>query len=254
VRALYAFCRVTDDLVDGGTHNPLEELEAWRKESLAAQPHPDHPVALAWGDTLRQYRIPVQYAHQLIDGVAKDIETSRYQSFDQLAEYAYGVASTVGLMAMHIVGFEGPEAIPYAVKLGVALQLTNILRDVGEDWANGRLYLPQQDLAAFDLSETDIAAGCRDQRWQAFLQYQIERNRALYREAMPGIALLHLDGRFAIAAAAELYAAILQDIEANRGNVFTRRAYVTSWGKLRRLPAIWWRARTMAHPSPDGCG
>jgi len=224
----------------------LAELEAWRQKSLAGHPPPTDPVALAWGDTLRRYNIPVQYAHQLIDGVARDIETTRYQTFDQLAEYAYGVASTVGLMAMHIVGFTGPEAVPYAVKLGVALQLTNILRDVGEDWANGRLYLPHEDLVAFGLSEEDVAAGHLDRRWQAFLRYQIDRNRRLYREAIPGIALLHPDGRFAIAAAADLYAAILQDIEASNGNVFARRAHVTGWGKLRRLPAIWWRTKAMS--------
>lgn len=245
VRALYAFCRVTDDLVDRGTRNVLTDLEAWRQKSLSADPPTDDPIALAWGDTLRRYNIPLQYAHQLIDGVAKDIETARYETFDQLAEYAYGVASTVGLMAMYIVGFAGTEAVPYAVKLGVALQLTNILRDVGEDWTNGRLYLPRQDLAAFGLDETDIASGHLDERWQIFLRYQIDRNRRLYREAMPGIALLHPNGRFAIAAAAELYAAILEDIETSKGNVFDRRAFVSRWGKLRRLPAIWWRTQSM---------
>jgi phytoene synthase len=243
VRALYAFCRVTDDLVDRASGDPLCSLERWRQRVLGGHPPADDLVALAWADARARYRIPARYAHQLIDGVARDVRVTRYATFDELAEYAYGVASTVGLMSMHIVGFEGPEAIPYAVKLGVALQLTNILRDVREDWDNGRLYLPQEDLAAFGLGEADVAAGRVDDRWRALMRFQIERNRRLYAEAMPGIAMLHADGRLAIAAAAELYRAILEDIEAHDGDVFTRRAHVSRWGKLRRLPGIWWRAR-----------
>jgi phytoene synthase len=243
VRALYAFCRVSDDLVDLADGDPVPRLEAWRACSLS--PHPDtaDPVSLAWADARARYCIPARYAHQLIDGVAKDIRVRRYNTFGDLAEYAYGVASTVGLMSMHIIGFQGPEAIPYAVKLGVALQLTNILRDVGEDWRNGRLYLPSDELSSFGLSENDIAAGRMDERWLAFMRFQIDRNRRLYREAIPGIAMLHPDGRFAIAAAAELYRAILDDIEAHSGDVFGRRAHVTRRNKLRRLPGIWWRAQ-----------
>ena len=146
---------------------------------------------------------------------------------------------------MYIIGFSGVEAIPFALKLGVALQLTNILRDVGEDWRAGRLYLPQEDLGRFGLSEGDIEAGTVDDRWRAFMRFQIARTRQLYEEAWPGIALLHADGRFAIGAAAELYRAILSDIEANDYDVFSRRAHITAWGKLKRLPAIWWRSKKL---------
>jgi len=177
----------------------------------------------------------------LLDGVARDIVATRYTTFAELAEYAYGVASTVGLMAMHITGFSGLEAVPYAVKLGIALQLTNILRDVREDWDKGRLYLPLEEIAAFNLSESDIASRRVDERWRAFLRYQIARNRRLYAEALPGLDTLHHDGRLAIAAAAELYRAILEDIESHGGDVFSRRAHLGAWGKLRRLPGIWWR-------------
>ena len=156
-----------------------------------------------------------------------------------IRDSCYGVASTVGLMAMHIVGFEDTRAIPFAVKLGVALQLTNILRDVGEDWRAGRLYLPQEELAEFGLSEADIAAGQIDDRWRAFMRFQIERTRELFLEAMPGIALLDPDGRFAIAASAELYRSILEDIELHDYDVFSRRAHINTWGKVRRLPGIW---------------
>lgn len=213
-RALYAFCRVSDDLVDvsdlpmnseWGTSPRLARLQAWRRRALTDDPSEDDAVALAWADARAHYRIPVEYAAQLIDGVARDVETTRYATFADLTEYAYGVASTVGLMAMHIVGFRGEEAIPYAVKLGVALQLTNVLRDVGEDWRNGRLYLPLDELDAFGLSEADVARGVEgdlDRRWREMMRFQIARTRRLYAEALPGVALLHPDGRFAIAVAA----------------------------------------------------
>lgn len=243
VRALYAFCRVSDDLVDGGQPEPMAKLLAWQERSLSTHPPEDDLVALAWADTRARYRIPRRYAEQLIEGVGRDLEQVRYESFEELSAYCYGVASTVGLMAMHIIGFEGREAIPYALKLGVALQLTNILRDISEDWQAGRVYLPQQELKEFGLDEQDLARGKIDTRWQAFMRFQIERNRKLYQEAAPGIGLLERDGRFAIAAAADLYQAILDDIEAHQGDVFTRRAHITKWGKIRKLPGIWWRWR-----------
>jgi phytoene synthase len=253
MRALYAFCRVTDDIVDCDIVDcdivdcddcdAEHELARWRQQSLALNPPQTDRVAVAWADARTRYRIPVRYAEQLIDGVARDLTQQRYQTFDELAAYAYGVASTVGLMSMHIIGFSGPDAIPYAIKLGVALQLTNILRDVAEDWRAGRVYLPADELAAFDLSEADLAAGRVDDRWRAFMRFQIERNRRLYAEAWPGIALLNRDGRFAVAAAAALYRAILDDIEAHDYDTFSRRAHVSGPRKLSQLPAIWWHTR-----------
>ncbi|MEO8392138.1 MAG: squalene/phytoene synthase family protein, partial [Chloroflexota bacterium] len=136
-------------------------------------------------------------------------------------------------------------ALPYAVKLGVALQMTNILRDVGEDWQAGRLYLPQEELAAFHLTEADIGRGQSGARWRDFMRFQIERTRRLYDEAEPGIAMLNPDGRFAISAAADLYRAILTDIEAHDYDVFSRRAHIGAVGKLARLPRIWRKSRTV---------
>jgi phytoene synthase len=258
-RALYAFCRRADDLVDRPAVDPrdrptadardrptadaLAALEGWRAAALSSRPRHDDPVALAWADTRARYRIPSCYPHQLFEGVSRDLQQTRYATFDELAEYAYGVASTVGLMTAHIIGFAGPPAIPYAVKLGVALQITNILRDIGEDWRAGRLYLPQDELVSFGLCEGDIAAGRVDDRWRAFMRFQIARNRALYDDAWPGIALLNRDGRFAIAAAAVMYRGILDDIEAHDMDVFSRRAHLGAWGKLRRLPAAWREVR-----------
>jgi 15-cis-phytoene synthase len=246
VRALYAFCRVSDDIVDRSlTVDPLPALNAWRSRSLSPHPSDEDLVSLAWADTRLKYGIPLRYAEQLLDGVASDLTRCRYQSFDELAEYAYRVASTVGLMSMHIVGYSGSEAIPYAIKLGVALQVTNILRDVGEDWRNGHLYLPQEDLQAFGLSEKDIAAGVVTPRWRKFMRFQIQRLRRIYAESWPGIGMLAGDGRFAIAAASGLYEAILDDIEKADYDVFSRRAHINALGKLRRLPGIWLKTQTL---------
>lgn len=254
-RALYAFCRVTDDIVDERANANAQDraltrvaLEEWRRLSLSPHSNVKDPVVVAWTDTRARYHIPQTYAEQLIAGVAQDLDCYRYRTFEDLSAYCYSVASTVGLMSMCIIGFDGRAAIPYAVKLGVALQMTNILRDVGEDWRSGRLYLPEEELDAYGLSGEDIAAGRVDERWRAFMRFQIERNRQIYAEAWPGIALLDPDGRFSIAAAADLYRGILDDIEAHDFNVFNRRSYVNTWGKLSRLPGIWWRSRTVKAP------
>jgi phytoene synthase len=241
VRALYAFCRVTDDIVDCSGCNAPQALSEWRHSALAAEPPIDQLVASAWADARQRYHIPQRLAEQLIDGVARDLDQTRYATFAELTEYAYGVASTVGLMSMCIIGYHSAAAISYAIKLGVALQLTNILRDVGEDWRSGRLYLPADELAAFDLSEADVARGQVDDRWRALMRFQIERNRRLYAEAWPGIQLLNADGRFAIAAAGDLYRRILDDIEDHDYDVFTRRARVSSPRKALGLLKLWWR-------------
>jgi len=132
------------------------------------------------------------------------------------------------------------------------LQMTNILRDVAEDWDNGRCYLPQDELAAFGLTEADIANKRNGRRWQEFMQFQIARTRQLYAEALPGIAHLSSKGRFSVAAAAELYQGILDDIEAHDYDVFNRRAHISKTEKLKRLPGIWWRARWNRYGKSEG--
>jgi phytoene synthase len=243
MRALYAFCRLSDDMVDCPVEDSDVSLAAWHRTVLSPTPPRDDLVAIAWADTRVRYQIPLRYAEQLIDGVGRDLRQQRYSTFEDVARYAYGVASTVGLMSMHIIGCAGEQAIPYAIKLGIALQMTNILRDVEEDRRASRVYLPMSELRAFGLTEADLNRGQVDGRWRAFLRFQIERNRRLYAEARPGIAMLSSDGRFAVAVASDLYRAILDDIEAHDYDVFHRRAHVSAWGKLRRLPGIWWRTR-----------
>jgi len=244
IRALYAFCRTVDDIVDAPSGAAREaSLEEWRHISQAALAPDGNPIAAAWTDAMRRYHIPRRYALQLIEGVARDLMEARYETFDDLSTYCYGVASTVGLMAMHVVGFRSNDAVPYAIKLGVALQMTNILRDVGEDLRSGRVYLPQSELRVYGIRPEELAAGRVTERWRDFMRFQIDRARRLYAEAWPGIRLLHPDGQMAIAAAAALYRRILAVIERNDYDVFTRRASVGAFEKMVLLPPLFVRVR-----------
>lgn len=246
VRALYASCRTVDDIVDESSDDEREsQLDYWRGMVESAS-YADHDlVAAAWADTLTRYHIPRHYALQLIDGVARDLSQSRYQTFEELATYCYGVASTVGLMSMYIVGFQSNEAVPYAIKLGVALQMTNILRDVGEDYRNGRLYLPREELLYYGIHESDIAKGQLTDNWRQFMKFQIDRTRQLYAESWSGVKMLEREGQLAIGAASVFYQGILDDIEKNDYNVFTRRASLNALGKVSRIPRLWWQIKSL---------
>lgn len=250
-RALYAFCRLSDNLVDdagpAGHEERLLRLQAWRVAMRRPPEAQDHPVLLAWAHSRRRYGIPIRYSEELLDGMRMDLEQCRYQTFEELWRYCYCVASTVGLNTMHIVGFaDRPETFQRAEELGVALQLTNILRDVGEDWQRGRVYLPQEDLARFGYSEHDLARGAVNDAYRALMRFEIRRADALYQFAWPGIALLHADGRLAIAAAAASYRGILRKIALNDYDNHTRRASLTLREKLVLLPQLWWQVRRLA--------
>ncbi|GAB1420166.1 phytoene/squalene synthase family protein [Anaerolineales bacterium] len=245
VHALYAFCRSTDDLIDKweGKGDPHQALNDWRLRLHKGAEAFYDPIPMAWAHVQRNFELPHGYADQLIQGIETDLSKTRYKTFSELTEYCYAVASTVGLIVMHIIGFENEDALHDAIKLGVALQLTNILRDVGEDWRNGRIYLPLDELHSFGLSESDIEKGIVNDKWRRFMQFQIKRARQLYEESQAGIALLNRDGRFAIAAASCLYREILTEIENLDYDVFNHRAHVSTYGKIKRLPALWWQHR-----------
>ena len=246
VRALYAFCRTVDDIVDESVDGTSEsQLDYWRG-MIEHGSFLDHDlVAAAWADTLARYHIPRHYALQLIDGVNRDLTQSRYQTFEELTTYCYSVASTVGLMSMHIVGFESNQAIPYAIKLGVALQMTNILRDVGEDYRNGRLYLPREELAFYRIREEDIAQGLVTDQWREFMKFQIERTRQLYEESWAGVKMLEREGQLAIGAASVFYQGILDEIEKNDYDVFNQRASLSALSKIGKIPALWLKIKTL---------
>jgi phytoene synthase len=246
VRALYAFCRTVDDIVDEAYVDEREaHLDYWRGVVQSASFSDADLVAAAWTDTLARYHIPRHYALQLIDGVHRDMTQTRYQTFEELATYCYGVASTVGLMSMYIVGFSSNDAVPHAIKLGVALQMTNIIRDVGEDLRNGRVYLPREELALYGIRESDMAAGRVTDAWRLFMKFQIERTRQLYEEAWPGVKMLEREGQLAIGAAAVFYRGILDAIEATEYDNFNNRASLSTWEKLSRIPSLWWKVKTL---------
>jgi phytoene synthase len=246
VRALYAFCRTVDDIVDEASDSEQEcQLDYWRGMVGTGLFSEDDLVAAAWADTLVRYHIPRHYALQLIDGVARDLSQMRYRTFDELATYCYGVASTVGLMSMYIVGFNQSDAVPYAIKLGVALQMTNILRDVGADYRNGRLYLPREELVFYGIQESDIAEGRITDPWRQFMKFQIERTRQLYEESWAGVKMLEREGQLAIGAASIFYQGILDEIEWNDYNVFTQRASLSTLEKVSRIPSLWLKIKSL---------
>ncbi|NRB07481.1 MAG: phytoene synthase [Richelia sp.] len=259
--AIYAWCRRTDELVDGpgADITTPETLERWEKhlESIFAEQAEDNfDVALV--DTLQRFPIDIQPFRDMIAGQRMDLYCNRYQTFDELYLYCYRVAGTVGLMSTSVMGLDlrlntspwNRKANPYlpteeANALGIASQMTNILRDVGEDARRGRIYLPLDDLAQFDYTEQDLLQGVNDERWRNLMRFQIARTRKFYNQAEKGISYLSADARLPVWAALMHYSRILNSIERNNYDVFNQRAYVPQWQKLRSLPIAWLRSQVL---------
>lgn len=254
---LYGFVRVPDELVDNpedGAGDELSQrcnLEAWREqfEQALAGGEVEHPAMRAFIDTLERHSIPPSYPRAFLDSMQMDVSVRSYQTFDDLCRYTHGSASVIGLMICSIVGLTDPAALPYASDLGLAMQLTNFLRDIGEDYGErGRIYLPLEDLDRFAYSEADLAAGLVDERFRALMQFEIARNREIYRRAELGIPYLPDYAQFPIRLAGRLYAAILERIEANDFDVFSRRARTSKAYKLRTAAGLWAAARVHSAP------
>jgi len=249
--AVYWFCRYTDDLVDEcpSIEEGRRQLEAWAEQLTLAQHSGaiDHPVLAVFLDTARRYQIPMQYPFELIEGMRMDLNQTRYETFEELRVFCYRVASVVGLMMCWVIGFENPEdrdkATPYAIDLGIALQLTNILRDVGEDLGRNRIYIPREDMVRFNYSEEDLRAHRRTPEFEALMKFQANRARSYYEKGNAGIALLHQRGRFAVKIASDVYREILVRIEASNFNVFTHRTVVPATRKY------WLTARNLSGPA-----
>ncbi len=238
IRALYAFGRMSDDIVDHPDSDPAYALAEWVRKVQSPRAPANDPILLAWNDTCARYEIDGALVNELLAGFAMDLTITRYQTFADLWLYCYRVASVVGLLSMGVIG-AAPGATSYAIKLGVALQMTNIIRDVGEDARRGRIYLPQEDLRAFGLSDDDILSGVYDDQFRALMQFQLARAHRLYDESWPGIALLPYDSRLAVGAAARVYRGILDKVAANKYDVHTKRAFLTLREKFLMLPRIW---------------
>jgi phytoene synthase len=244
--AVYWFCRHTDDLVDEAPDPATgsRQIEEWAMEVERAllQREARHPVLIAFLDAVERHGIPHDYPMELIEGMRMDARGTRYATFAELRVFCYRVASVVGLMMSHVIGFEEP-ALDYATDLGIAMQLTNILRDIREDWELRRVYLPSEEMARFGYSMEDLAARRKNDALRALLQFQVARARDYYTRALPGIALLRPEGRFAVQVAADVYREILTCIERSDYDVFGPRAVVPARTKY------WLTARSMAVPA-----
>jgi 15-cis-phytoene synthase len=238
VHALYAFMRYADEIVDTPHDLPLdsqlavlEDFEEETKAAISGEEVPN-PVLRAYADTVRTCGIDPATIAAFFESMKMDTRDFRYPTYEDLEVYTYGSAAVVGLMMCRVVGVADGKADPHAGALGVAMQLSNFLRDVGEDWRRGRVYLPLEDLARFGYTERDLASGLVDERFVDLMRFEIGRARKLYEIADEGIAYIPRGRRFPVVVARELYAAILDRIEAQGYDVFSRRAQVSRPGKV----------------------
>ncbi|ONK74473.1 uncharacterized protein A4U43_C03F6640 [Asparagus officinalis] len=255
VWAIYVWCRRTDELVDGPNASQITPiaLHRWEKrldDLYEGRPYDMYDAALS--DTVLRFPIDIQPFRDMIEGMRLDLKKSRYKTFDELYLYCYYVAGTVGLMSVPVMGISpdskaSTESVyNSSLALGIANQLTNILRDVGEDAQRGRIYLPLDELALAGLSERDIFQGKVTDKWRTFMKGQIKRARLFFDEAEKGIAELNSASRWPVLASLLLYRQILDAIEANDYNNFTKRAYVGKAKKLVSLPVAY--ARSLSGP------
>jgi 15-cis-phytoene synthase len=258
VHALYGFARLADEIVDnavapGDPAQALDTLEKALNEAFAGLP-PAHPVLLALMDTVRRHDIAESLFDEFLASMRMDLAVTDYATFADLAEYTRGSAGVIGLQMLPVLGTVGPreEAAPYAAALGEAFQLTNFLRDIGEDLDRGRLYLPADELAAFgvdrELLERAHATGRTDRRIRRALAHLVSYTRAVYRRAEPGIALLRKESRPCIGTAARLYRHILDEIVAADYDVLGRRVVVPTHRRLRLAAPGLARAAVAALP------
>lgn len=231
--AVYAFMRYCDDLSDDeGVADRVAGITRWEEDLHAALAGktPDHPLWPAFADTAGRYGIPHKYFHQMIEGVRSDLAPRDFQTFDQLYDYCYHVASVVGLTVIHIFGFDSPEAPKLAEKCGVAFQLTNIIRDVREDALLGRVYLPAEDLAKFKVPTADLREQTTSPALRSLLEFEANRARAYYRESRPLIEMVQ--SRASLSALIAIYSSLLDRIEDSGFDVMSRRIRVPGWKKL----------------------
>jgi len=244
--ALYSFLRITDDIADGpGTATDRQgPLDDWRHAlDQALHGRYRHPLHPAFHHTVQTYGIPREYLEAAIDGVSMDLSPVAYRTFADLYHYCYRVASVVGLSCIHIWGYSDPMAKEHAEKAGIAFQLTNILRDLGEDAGRDRIYLPAEELDRFDYRAGRLADGERDERFRALMGFQVARARRYYDEGQQLLPLLAPPGQAVFQVMVRTYRGLLDEIERRDYDVFSQRVSLSKWHKfglmLQALPVRW---------------
>ena len=237
--AIYAFMRYCDDLSDAeGVIDRPAAIARWQADlesalaGGASQQLPDNPLWPAFSDTVARYRIPHAYFRAMIRGVSSDLEPRHIQTFQELYDYCYHVASVVGLTIIHIFGFEDPQALQLAERCGVAFQLTNILRDVREDAEHGRVYLPAEDLERFGVKTAELAGPALSPAVRSLLAFEADRARAYYQEAAPLMDMIDSGSRASLRALIGIYSRLLERISDSGYEVLRERVRVPAWEKL----------------------
>jgi phytoene synthase len=254
IYAAYAFCRQCDDAVDnqGSPESRLRALHQAQRRLLDCYAgEPGDPVTLALHHASTRYQIPRAYFESLLEGMAMDVQRSRYQTFQELHGYCYRAASVIGLICIEIFGYRRPQARTFAVDLGLAMQLTNILRDVKEDAERGRLYLPQQELRDFGVSEDDLLAGHLTDGVRALLRYQVRRARKYFASGTRLLPLLPPRSRICTAVLQGIYSEILERIEAANYDVFRKRIALSTREKTQLMAWHW--CRGLANEAVTSC-
>jgi phytoene synthase len=233
--ACYAFFRISDDLSDDeAIANKDQRLEHW-KALVRQSPEnaTQHPILPAFYDSIARYEIPHHYFEELLEGTTSDLTVTRYPTFEDTYRYCYQVASTVGLVCLHVFGFDhSPEALAQAEARGIAFQLTNILRDVAEDGQRGRIYLPVEDLNRFGVSVEEFLSGQPCPRLEALLAFQIERAKGYYDASSTLSQRVEKESRASLEAMTEIYRALLSKVESMGTRVFQERAKLSKLEKL----------------------
>ena len=240
--ALYSFCRYVDNIADTGGDARAARVQLDVTRNLLDHIYESDQQLHRWSafqETVRRNEIPKRYFLDLVDGVEMDLTAFSCSTYADLQKYCYRVASVVGLMMTRVFQPDNDEALQYAEHLGTAMQLTNILRDIGEDYRMHRVYLPNDDMRDWGIGEEDLHKGEVTPAFRRFIQFQIARAREFYTKAKPGIALLPNDGsRYCVHVMSVLYSRILNAIEANEYDVFTRRAHVPLPEKIRLAASV----------------
>jgi 15-cis-phytoene synthase len=245
---LYAFMRRTDDLADDVTKSIDErraELAAWRTRLARAVAGDvvDDPILPAVGELVSRQRIDSRWLFDVIDGVESDLTPRVFRTFAELNDYCYHVAGAVGLCCIHIWKFSDERAKDAAIACGTAFQLTNILRDVAEDYANGRVYLPTEDLDAFGVSPERLTIGGSGEAYQSLMRFEAARARSFFDQARPILEWLSPEGRRVQRAMFAMYRGLLDEIERRRFDVQSRRVRVPRWVKWRVAAGCFWPRR-----------